>query len=146
MTWINTLWHELTWRELIWFRHELTWFLCQWMHYYEIPFSLWNSNFIMESHFHYGSFQNALKVTKSDGAKMTWKKKNLKKVTFKTASLRSRSTKLPILGQIWITEGLTIFFEVLHASLAQKLTNLEFLTIIFSDVAIGHFARSLRPN
>ena len=38
------------------------------------------------------------------------------------------------------------FFEVLHASLAQKLTNLEFLTMIFSDVAIGHFARSLRPN
>ena len=36
-------------------------------------------------------------------------------------------------------------FEVLHVSLAQKLTNLEFLTKIFSNVAIGHFARSLRP-
>ena len=31
------------------------------------------------------------------------------------------------------------FFEVLHASLAQKLTNLEFSTMIFCDVAIGHF-------
>ena len=43
----------------------------------------------------------------------------------------------------WYSEN---FFEVLHASLAQKLTNLEFLSMIFSDVAIGHFARSLRPN
>ena len=38
------------------------------------------------------------------------------------------------------------FFEVLHASLAQKLTNLEFSTMNFSNVAIGHFARPLRPN
>ena len=43
----------------------------------------------------------------------------------------------------WCSED---FFEVLHVSLAQKLTNLEFSTMIFSDVAIGHFARSLRPN
>ena len=36
---------------------------------------------------------------------------------------------------------------MLHASLAKKLTNLEFLTIIFygfSPFAIGHFARLLR--
>ena len=38
------------------------------------------------------------------------------------------------------------FFEKLHASLALKLTNLEFLTKIFYDVAIGHFVRSWRPN
>ena len=38
-----------------------------------------------------------------------------------------------------------IFFEVLHTSLAQKLANLEFLTMIFCHDAIGQFVRSLRP-
>ena len=38
------------------------------------------------------------------------------------------------------------FFEVLHASLAQKLKNLLFSTMIFSDVAIDHFVRPLRPK
>ena len=40
-------------------------------------------------------------------------------------------------------EGLT-FFEVLHASLAQKLMNLKFSTMIFCDIINGHFVRLLR--
>ena len=43
--------------------------------------------------------------------------------------------KIISLGQICPENS----FEVLHASLAQKLTNLEFSTMVFSDVAIGHF-------
>ena len=38
------------------------------------------------------------------------------------------------------------FFEVLHAFLAQRLTNLEFSTINFSDVAIGQFGNLMWPN
>ena len=38
------------------------------------------------------------------------------------------------------------FFLVLHVSLPQKLTNLEFLTMNVSNVAIGQFGNLQRPN
>ena len=47
-----------------------------------IPFSLWNSNFIMESHFHYGSFQNALKRDEIKRSQNDMKRKKLEKSNF----------------------------------------------------------------
>ena len=60
-----------------------------------------------------------------------------------TETLINRTSNFRLNLNHWCSAN---FFEVMHASLAQKLKNLEFSTIIFSDVAIDHFVRLLRLN